>query len=318
MPRRRDGDRLSRPLSATPPLPKVLGRRIMLGGLGAFLLLGSRAAAQARPMTIVTTSWYLTELLLSINVIPRAISATAAFRQRLPNIHLPSAVVDLGAVWEPNLELLQQLAPDMILLPSEQLVNEAVLSRIAPIRVVPLPDRTMTPLDTAFWTWRLVAGWLDRTPLAEAFARSVEQRFAQARTAVSETAERPVYLIDIRRGGRLVDVFGPGSILHDVLVRLGLENAWRSPVEDYGWVTTGIEHLADPDAWIVYFDDGNAAARARRLLEQSALWQALPATRAGRITAVPEVFVFGGLLTACRLADLLVTHLAEPVTAPHG
>ncbi|MGQ9367576.1 ABC transporter substrate-binding protein [Azospirillum sp. ST 5-10] len=265
-------------------------------------------------MRIVTTSWHLAELLLTIGVVPTAISETATYRDRLPEPALPDGVVDLGAVWEPNLELLQRLAPDLILLPPEQTVNAALLGRIAPTRVVP-EAAGIDRLAAAERTWRTVAGWLGRADAAEDAIARCRARFARARDALAGQAHRPVYLADIRGGGRLVDVYGPGNILHDALTGVGLRNAWTAPVEAYGWISTGLERLGDPQARLICLGDGADGRRALRRMQRSSLWRALPMVRAGRVTAIPAVFVWGGLATASRLADLLAEATLRPAAS---
>lgn len=273
----------------------------------------TRAAAPAP--RIATTSWHLTELLLTIGWPPAAVSGTALYRRLLPEPALPPGTVDLGAVWEPNLELLAALAPDLILLPPEQGVNGPLLARIAPTRVVPEAvgiDR----IAAAERTWTTVAGWLGRGEAATHVITAARERLENIRRLLAGDAQRPVYVVDIGSGGGTVDVFGPGNILHDTLLRVGLRNAWTDGVEPYGWVTVGPERLGDPHARILCLGNDAAGRRALARMERGSLWRALPAVAAGRVAALPPVSVWGGLATADRVALAIAAAVTEAGTRP--
>lgn len=296
-----------------------IGRRRILGAAAAAMLPPCAGLAEPAAPRIATTSWFLTELLLSIGLPPAAVSGTASFRRLLPEPALPPGTVDLGAVWEPNLELLAALAPDLILLPPEQGVNGPLLTRIAPTRVVP-EAAGAERIAAAERTWATVAGWLDRGAAAASAIATSRDRLASIRRLLATGSQRPVYLVDIGSGGGTVDVFGPGNILHDTLIRIGLRNAWTDGVESYGWITVGPERLGDPHARILCLGDDAAGRRALARMERGSLWRALPAVAAGRVSAIPPVSVWGGLATADRVALAVADALtaAETPARPSG
>ena len=65
--------------------------------------------------------------------------------------------------------------------------------------------------------------------------------------------------------------------------------------------------LAAPQAHLVIA--GALPVSARRAIGQSALWSALPAVRAGRVSYLPDQMPFGGAPSGLRFASHLVTAL---------
>ncbi|MEH6774728.1 MAG: ABC transporter substrate-binding protein, partial [Cereibacter changlensis] len=113
--------------------------------------------------------------------------------------------------------------------------------------------------------------------------------------------DRPLLIVKFA-DDRLLDVFGAGSLFHDVLRPLGATNAWTGPTNAWGFASTGLEALAGhPEARLVIIEP----APPPRLAD-SPLWRALPQVRAGRVTLLPPVWVFGGVPSALRFARLLV------------
>lgn len=77
-------------------------------------------------------------------------------------------------------------------------------------------------------------------------------------------------------------VFGPDSMFGEVLVRLGLVNAWTAPTSYAASAPVGLETLARfSDTTLVILPP--VPPDARRLLPQSAVWQALPSVRERRV-----------------------------------
>lgn len=293
-------------------------RRFLAASLsGAIALCPSGGRAQgtvpagADVLRVATTSWLLAEAMLSMGRVPVAMADTRNYRLNLPDPPLPEDVVNLGAVWEPNRELMASLSPDLILLPSEHRVNEGLLSRIAPTDRMPEPPSGLDRLAQVIWTWRWVG---ERLALMAAAEGALEDGFLaldRARDRLAGSDDRTLYLVDLDQGGQRVDVFGAPSLFHGVLTALGLGTAWSGPMEAYGWVSTGIEWLSHPDARIVYLDRGPSTQRSLARLRESTLWRSLPAVRAGRCLSIPSVFVWGGLSSAVRLADALADRLSQ-------
>jgi iron complex transport system substrate-binding protein len=294
----------------------LLSRRYFLGAACAAPLAFRGARAIATTATrVVALDLLPTELLLTLGVTPLAIANAPLYRRLVAEPALPDAVPDLGPLTEPNAEFLQVLRPDAILLAAWQSGSVERLSRIAPL--VPLQTIAGTVPATAHAAalLREVGALTARTTEAEHWIARMEREMGQAREALGSRDTRPLYVCRFAANGRNVALFGGNGLVGDVIRQLGLRNAWKGRVNASGVVSVGIEQLAaDPEARIIHFDRGAETVRAMENLSRSALWRALPAVRAGRLTTMPVVYPSGGVSTAIRFARQLAEALTQEVS----
>lgn len=263
------------------------------------------ARAAAGPLRrVVVLDWSLVETMLALGAVPLAVGEASNYRTWLPEPVLPAGVVDLGLLTEPNLELLVQLAPDLILLGNgQEAAIGPTLERIAPVRSMSIYTGEAQPLARARTVALELARLLGRGAAGDALIARADQTMAVARARLTLShRERPVllFLFSDDRHGWIADGNG---LLQGIMNELGLANAWRGTASFWGYSVVGIDALASaPEAGIVYADFGLAdPAPALR----SPIWHALPAVRAGRTASIPRFWYFGGLPTAMRLAEQL-------------
>lgn len=295
-----------------------LSRRHFLGAACAapFAFCGVRANA-APAARVVALDLLPTELLLTLDVTPLAIANAPLYRRLVAEPFLPDTVADLGPLTEPNAEFLQILRPDAMLLAEWQSGSVERLSRIAPLVPLKTIAGTVPATVHAATLLREVGTLTGRTAEADQWIGRMEDELARARAALAGRTARPLYVCRFAANGRNVAVFGGNGLIGDVVRRLGMTNAWKGRVNASGVVSVGIEQLAaDPEARIVHFDRGAETTRAMEKLSGSALWQALPAVRAGRVTTMPVVYPSGGVFTAIRFARQLTEALTAE--ASHG
>ncbi|WP_439889102.1 ABC transporter substrate-binding protein [Pseudomonas sp. MBLB4123] len=263
-------------------------------------LLGLPAAAA--PQRVAVIDWGLTETLLALGVTPQAVAEVDGYRRWVAAPALPAEVQDLGLRTEPNLELLSQLAPELILITPQFENARAALERIAPVRSLTLFAPDSDPYLNAQRVTRELGQLFDRQAEAEALIRRVDEGLARTQRRLGD-AQRPLYLVHFM-DDRHVRVYGQHSLYQSVLARLGLNNAWTTPGSYWGFSNTGIERLIEqPDARLLYFRP--LPLDAERQLANSALWQNLPMVRDGRVHALAEVWSFGALPSAERFARQL-------------
>ncbi len=106
-------------------------------------------------------------------------------------------------------------------------------------------------------------------------------------------------------------------MLGDVLARLGFENAWKDATSYSAAAPVGIEALARvPEASLIVVSP--VPPEARWTLGESALWQALPMVREGRVATIEPVNHFGGLPSARRFARLFGDAMRSQEAAANG
>lgn len=266
-------------------------------------------AASAVPRRIVVMDFGLTEMLLMLGVTPLATSVPDWYRRTNVAPPLPEGVIDIGLLYQPNFELLEQLRPDLLVLTPAHAPMRAQLERIAPTITLALSAPGVEPWQQIAQETLRLARVLDREPQANAAIADANAKLAaaHARLAAAGKVAEPVFVVEFVDDRHLL-VYGPGSLFGDVMTRLGLRNAWTGPNNARGYAVTDFTRLADVkdagDARLVYIDPLPDAARDT--LKQGVLWHSLPFVRAGRVASMPKVSQGGALYSGARFAGQLV------------
>jgi iron complex transport system substrate-binding protein len=285
----------------------MLPRRRFLASLPLLPALVPRAASTAG-LRVAALDWALAETMIAIGHHPIAIVAASDWDRFVVEPPLPAGVADLGLQPEINFELLATLAPDLILTSPFVQDLELAVRRIAPTLRLSIfePGPTLAQPRTLA---RVIGERLDRRAQAEALLERAERTFEEYRRRLGAGARRPLLLVNFI-DARHVRVYGGAGLYQNVLDRLGLTNAWTGATTYWGYATVGIERLAmDRDLELIAFEPVPPDARAT--LARSPLWATLPFVRAGRVSILPSVLMFGAMPAALRFARLLVGHLTR-------
>ena len=262
---------------------------------------GSLHAAVADPRRVVALEWLPVELLMALGVIPLGVADIANYRAWVGQPALPENVIDLGLRTEPNLELLAQLKPSLVVYSAGFGPSEQKIARIAPGFGVSFSDG-QHPLTSARASItalgeRLGLASRAREHLAQfdQFIDHMKPRFARR--------QRPVLLMSVM-DARHALVIGEHSLFQQVMDMLGIENAWRGEVNFWGSSVIGLERLADiQDADVICFDHDNDALT--RQVMATPLWQAMPFVRQQRVRRAPPIWFYGATLSAMHFATLM-------------
>jgi ferric hydroxamate transport system substrate-binding protein len=283
-----------------------LSRRAFAQGLFISLALGNTGAIAAEPRRIVSLDFGLAETLLEIGVVPVGLTATDDWNDWVAEPRLPTSVVNLGGTFEPNVELLLELKPDLILLTPYLAGLSDKLRRIAPVLSLPLYDEAGEPLKRATEAARHLGRIMGRIAAAESLISRIDATFARVRERLRPVSTMPVCIVQFM-DARHVRVFGAKSMFQDVLDRIGLINAWTRETNYWGFATVGIEALATTaDIRLLRLAQANDYIR----LSQGPLWRSMPFVQRGRVTALPPVLMFGALPSAERFARLVDAQFA--------
>lgn len=275
-------------------------RRNLIAALCFAPFADRQAFADENAMRIAALDWAWAESALVLGMVPLAVAEAPLYRERVVAPDLPMAVTDLGLRSWPNMELLKSLRPDLILAQAGYGPSADQLKPIAPVLALPLYAAERRPLHNAEAGLSAIAVAIGRGGMAEDYLAAAERLFERLHLRLKAYDNRPVLLIKFA-DDRLIDIYGPGSLFHDVLLRLGLVNSWQQSGSSWGFSTVTIEALAQfPDARVVVIEPGPPET-----LSASGLWNALPMVRANRVTSIPPSWVFGGVPSALRFADHL-------------
>jgi ferric hydroxamate transport system substrate-binding protein len=288
------------------PLARTDMTRRQFAAALSFLSVVTNARAQSNGPCLAVLDWALAETVLALGIAPMAVAEAPLYRERVVFPDLPLNVIDLGLRSWPNMERLADLKPELIIALAGYGPAPVRLEAIAPTLSLPIYTNDRTPLSLAKQAMDAVAERVGRQHAARLY-RAQWQVTLDGIRAVLPRDERPL-LIAKFADARLVDIYGPGSLFHDVLTQLGLSNAWQGSTNAWGFATAGLDAIARHDeARLVIIEPGPP-----QLLADSALWNALPVVRAGRVMTLPPTWVFGALPSALRFAQLLGQRLQKP------
>ena len=107
--------------------------------------------------------------------------------------HLPPDIPDLGTLLEPNLELLQQLGPDVIVSIPYLDGIKPLLERVAPVLTIGIYAEDGRPYERAVEDRGLLARLTGREEAGEALIAGTGAGLADARAALAPLADRSVH-----------------------------------------------------------------------------------------------------------------------------
>lgn len=276
----------------------MLSRRRLLTLALAAPFIGAAGAVPGVPRRIAMLDWGLTELILALGVTPQAVSAPDWYRKLIGTPELPSSVVDIGLLFQPNLETLYALKPDLIVITPGHGLLKPQLEQIAP--TLTLPTGTL-----AAWKNSLarLATVLHRETQAQAVLALFEQAIRQAREAAAGYTRPPFLATPV--DALHIKLYGKGSLPGDVLAGCGIANAWRGGTNAQGEALVELTRIGTENAGLILLaDDGQLPFI--RSWQRSLLWQRLPLTAQPQVALLEQKFSSGGaLVTATRLAEAL-------------
>ena len=271
-------------------------------------------APAATPRRVVVLDWGLTEMVLSIGVVPVGIANTRDFRRNFTACDVPASVVDLGLMFQPNMELLFALKPDLIVISPAHARLQAALERVAPTVTLGRYRSSEAPYSAARAETLQLARLLGCEARAEALLAQADMVLDHARTAlaalpgasaVGGAKGRPLYMVNFIDEAH-VRVFGPNSFYGELMMTLGLQNA----VHSGAFSTTGFDVLGNvPDATLLYMKP--LAPSVVNMMKTSPLWHAMPFKNDGRMMGLPRVPPDGCLLSAMLFARVLVDAIEQ-------
>jgi iron complex transport system substrate-binding protein len=159
---------------------------------------------------------------------------------------------------------------------------------------------------------------LGREARAEAILAKASMALERARTTLAAlpggAVRGPLFLVRFIDEARL-RVFGPYSLYGEVLMTLGLRNAWQRATNAAAFATTGFEALGGtPDATLAYLKPLPASAAS--MMKSSPVWHAMPFAKDDRMIGLPDVPPEGGIVSAMYFTQALVDALVRAAAHP--
>ncbi|WP_208733215.1 ABC transporter substrate-binding protein [Vibrio ouci] len=264
---------------------------------------------ESTPKKVVALDWALTETVLSLGVELTGIADTKGYQQWVVEPALSGSEIDLGERREPNLELLMELKPDVILISKHMAPAYEQLQRIAPVLVFSVYSEKKQPLNAAKSITTSLGKLFDKEQQAEKVMAQTDEVFAINAEKVRQSGKSDKALLFARFiNDKTLRVHSEGSLAQATIDAMGLRNDWHEETNLWGFTTAGTEKLAEHQkANVMIF--GPLTNRERNKLTKSPLWQAMEFTRTDSVYELPAIWTFGGLIAAQRFSDHITEQL---------
>lgn len=268
--------------------------RLLKHGLG-------ESTVPSDPQRVVVLEPSLGDVAVALGVTPvGAVTETAArFHEHLQPYF--DGVQPIGFEWEPNLEAIVALEPDLILTWDYYRDRYDQLSQIAPTVALPYTayeaEVGLARSNTGWLTWfvRDMGVVLNREDRVEAVLADYEAAVQKARGAMTEAVgDAPVAVMDVRADRILL-----GGLLYDGVMMTLYGDLCLTPEpsapQDEGWVDISLETLPEISAEHIFlFVSDDEAEERYAELSSRALWQGIPAVQEENVYLIPPGLYYRG------------------------
>ncbi len=267
------------------------------------------ASFETTPKNVVALDWALTETVLSLDVELQGVADVKGYQQWVVEPALNQIVTDVGSRREPNIELLSELKPDVILISNHMAAAYQQLNKIAPVLVFTIYNEQKQPLQSAESITRSLGTLFDKQQRAEQVISETQQILqANGDRVKAQNSSAKSLLFARFINDKTLRIHSQGSLADATIKAMGLENNWQEPTNLWGFTTSGIEKLAEhQQSNVMIF--GPLKPEERQALQNSPLWQAMAFTRTDSVYELPAIWTFGGLIAAQRFSHNITEQL---------
>ncbi|WP_162181411.1 ABC transporter substrate-binding protein [Thalassospira australica] len=285
---------------------------IFAGASCTFSALVSQPSLAETPKRIVIADGAISETALAMGIVPLAMADIPGYRAWVQEPKVPDQVINLGARFQPSMERVAQLEPDLILTSSFYANQYSKLQDLAPIEKIDIYSSSKTPFLNAIGAARKIGEVTGYPDAASKLVFETSEHIADASRSLSKARANSV-LITSMLSPRHMRVFGKNSLMQDVIDQLPIRNAWAGPTNLWGFATVTIDQIAHyGDAAMIAIEP--VPDNVERAIDHSPILSELPAIKRYGLITMPPVATFGGLYAAGRFARLLAHSLSNTNT----
>lgn len=268
------------------------------------------ASFSAPPKKVVALDWALAETALSLGVALQGVAEAKGYQEWVVEPALNPTVTNVGSRREPNIELLSELKPDVILMSQQMAAAYESLNKIAPVVVLTLYNEQKQPLKVAESITRSLGQLFGKEQQAEQVIAQTQAKLTANGEKIRAQSSVHKNLLLVRFiNDKTLRIHGQGSLASATISAMGLKNSWQDQTNIWGFTTTGLEKLAEhQQSNVMLF--GPLKPQDRQVLQSSPLWQAMAFTREKAVYEPPPIWTFGGLIAAQRFSDHITKLLA--------
>jgi ferric hydroxamate transport system substrate-binding protein len=267
------------------------------------------------PEKIVVLEWVFAEDLLALGLQPVGVADIEGMKKwvNLKGLSLSDNVTDVGLRDQPNLEVIAQIRPDLIIGDignNEQTYDE--LSEIAPTILFdpyPLQEKNISGLEEMEQEFMTIADIVGRSDQGAGILETMYQRIDEAAAAIqaSDAAGKPFVLVQagVFEGDIWLRIWSQNGQAAETIEMLGMENAWDVEYERYGFSTIALEDLtAVQNATLFYIAGAEGDNVFETTYKSNPLWNDLRFVKEGRVYPIgADTWTFGGPISVELMAE---------------
>ncbi|GAB2769727.1 ABC transporter substrate-binding protein [Amycolatopsis magusensis] len=265
---------------------------------------------------VAATEWNGVEHLVSLGVMPVAVSDIQGYGQWVSAAPLDGTPKDIGTRGEPSIDTLNSLDLDLVVVTDS--LAEGALEQIeakVPVMVLTGGD-AKDPIGSMFAAVDLIAKATGTEAKAAQLRTEFDAKLDEGRKAVEQAgaAGQPVAFSDAYVSSGTVGIrpFAKGALVPAVFERIGLTNPW--PVEGdpvYGLAQADVEGLTQlPDVRFWYMANDAFGDPYTKELADNSIWKNLPFVAGGKVKRLPDsLWMFGGPKSMGQYVDAAVAAL---------
>lgn len=260
---------------------------------------------------VAATEWNAAEYLVSLGVMPTAISDVRGYGRYSTAAPLDASVADIGTRGEPSIDALGSLDLDLVVVTGD--LPEGALAQIeAKVPVIVIPGgNAQDPIGAMFGNVDLLAKATGTENAAARLKSEFDAKIEQGRTAVQQAgmSGKPVAFADayVNAGSVTIRPYTSGSLVGSVFDGIGLPSAWRMEGDPaYGLAQTDVEGLTTLGDVPFWYNATSGDPFAENLAGNP-IWTSLPFVRRGEVHHLPgPLWTFGGPKSMERFVDAAI------------
>lgn len=259
---------------------------------------------------IAALTWEATEHLLKLNIVPVAVAEAEEYRRWVGRPKLDATVIDAGLRTEPNLELLIEIEPDLILISPMLEDMRLQLERIAPVRSMAGFSLGRDNYMLQRENFLALAEELNCLALAKEKLQEFDQKISTLKEKIQKRfANRPpeVTVINLTTPTTVL-MYGENSMPQRALDLLGVKSGYPIRPSAWGITQTSVMSLKNINQGIVIYLE---PFHYKDVLFDTKFWQSMPFVKKGMLRSIPTTWSYGGVFSIQYLAEAMSAEILE-------
>ncbi len=262
------------------------------------------------PERVVVLNWDLLESIVELNITPVGAPNLKAYNQWVRTPSLPQGIVDIGTRFEPNIEKIAQLKPDVIIVAGPQKELIAKLEKIAPVLYFSNHEINDDAYSIAIKHFQTLGVLFGKQELANQKIKELESELDSLKNKILQKFQGKAPSVTVMRFANQSSIYlySKNSLTSSVVARLGLKQELVQENAKWGIVQQRLTYLQNvKESYVLYF----LPAPDYNEIEKTMLWQQMPFVKLNKVSAVTSVWNYGGAMSIKYIGQEITKSLLE-------